>query len=86
MKSTTLIELSPQDIKCLMKDAITEHEKEKAVNVSLTKVFSFNQVAKKLGVSHSTVKKLVKEGILKTTADQRKIPAWAVNEYLQNMT
>jgi len=84
MKTTTSIELSPQDLKSLVKDAITELEKEKDNNEALTETFSFNQVKNKLRCSHSSVKRLVNEGVLKTTADQRKVPAWALNEYLQN--
>lgn len=82
MKTSTTIELSPEEIKLLMKQAINESEREKRNSQALTKTYSFNQVKNILGCSHTTVKKLVRDGVLKTTADQRKVPAWAVNEYL----
>lgn len=75
--------LSPHEVKKLMKEAIIEHEVEKSKQISLTKTYSFNQVKDMLGCSHSTVKKLVNEGVLETTADQRKIPQWAVENYLK---
>lgn len=84
MKSTTVIELTPQDLKNLMKEAIGEFENEKSENESLSTIYTFNKVRLILGCSHSTVKKLVNEGIIKTTSDQRRIPAKALEEYLQS--
>jgi excisionase family DNA binding protein len=84
MKSTTLIEMSPQDIKSLMIEAISEYESSKLKSDNQTKTLSINKTSKILGVSHTTVKKLVKNGILKTTADERRIPERAIDEYLQN--
>lgn len=84
MKTTTLIEITPDGLKSLVKQALNEHDKEKLNSQTSTKIYSFNQVKNILGCSHTTVKKLVKEGVLKTTADQRRIPAWAINEYLNS--
>ena len=83
MKSTTLIELSPSDIKNLMKEAIAEHEKEKSKVDAYAKTYSINQAKNILGRSHTKIKQLISEGLLDTTADQRRIPEWSINEYLQ---
>ncbi len=45
------------------------------------KLYSINNVAKKLGKAHSTVKKLVSAGIIKTTKSGL-ISENALNEYL----
>ena len=72
------------EIKRIFKEAIKEAENEKAKKADLTTIYSINQVAKMLHVSHTTVKGLISDGILKTTSDNRRVPAWSVNEYLQN--
>ena len=84
MKTTTHIELSPEEIKKIVKEAINEHDKEKMNLSASATIYSFNQVKNILGCSHATVKKMVREGVLKTTRDQRRVPAWALNEYLNN--
>ena len=43
--------------------------------------FSINQVAKKLGMAHSTIKKLVLNGIIKSTTNGR-ISREAIEDYL----
>lgn len=47
------------------------------------KLYTINQVAKKLGLSHSTVKRKVTAGIIQVTADSL-ISEGALNEYLAN--
>ncbi len=62
---------------------------DKAINKALKanmpkepeKLYTINQVAKKLGLAHSTIKKKVTAGIIKTTVDGH-IPESAINEYL----
>ncbi len=82
MKEITINEYSPQDIIGLVKQAIKELDKENAIRNS-DETFSINQVAKKLRISHTKAKNLIKDGSLKTTSDQRRIPLWALEEYLQ---
>jgi hypothetical protein len=46
------------------------------------KVYSINAVSKMIGKAHATVKKLVKAGYLKTTADGLILES-SISEYLQ---
>lgn len=64
-----------------IKLALSEFEKIKK-REEPEKVFTINQVAKKLGMSHSTVKKRIQEGIIKSSKDGR-IPQSSLTEYLQ---
>lgn len=57
-----------------------DREKEK---VQSEKLFTINQVARRLGRAHATIKKLVTEGILKSTPDGL-ISEKSINEYLKN--
>ena len=65
-----------------IKQVLTEYELEKKSN-NRQKVYSINRVAKKLGMSHTTVKKLVVNGVLRSTVDGR-IPEDALNDYLSS--
>ncbi len=76
-------ELTPEQFQSLVKDALkdfglrpTPVEKQ---------VFTINAVAKRLGMAHNTVKKLCRNGIIKTTKCGR-IPEDALSEYLENKT
>lgn len=48
------------------------------------KLYSINSIAKRLGVSHTTVKKLVFQGVIKATKDGKFISEESINEYLRN--
>ena len=73
-----MTELSEEKIKMLVKEALLEHEREKNSN----RTYTVNQVRKRLGVSHETLTKRIKSGLLKTTADGRLTEA-SINEYLR---
>ncbi len=75
---------SEPEMKQFLKEVLKEAEKERAEKTDLTKTFSINQTAKMLSVSFSTVKKLISAGTLKTTSDNRRVPARAIDEYLQD--
>ena len=47
------------------------------------RLFTINQVAKKLGMSHSTVKKLVRSGAIASTRNDR-ITEESINDFLKN--
>ncbi len=64
-------------VKAAVKQAIAEFENEKKSN----HIYYVNQVAKLLGKSHATIKKLCKNGLIKTTADGL-ITHDAIQEYL----
>ena len=61
-----------------------EAEEQKSSSVSEEKTLSINQVAKRLGRAHSTIKDMIKAAILKTTSDEKRIKETSLNEYLRN--
>lgn len=71
-----------QEIKNAVKMAILEIEAEKEKKKEFEKLYSINEVRLRLGKAHSTIKKLVKAGYIKTTKDGL-ISEAAINEYLQ---
>ncbi len=81
--STQIILTTPETIKEIILKALYEYETQKAEIKSQTKLFSINKVSKILGVSHTTVKKLVENETLKTTSDN-KISEKELNCYLSN--
>ena len=48
------------------------------------KLYSYNAIAKRLGISFTTVKNLVSQGLIKTTKDGKFISEKNINEYLKN--
>ena len=70
-----------EELKAIIKECLSEHEAETMDKVSEIKSFSINQVAKKLGRHHSTIKKLVKTGQMNATSDHR-ITSAEINRYL----
>ena len=65
------------DIKQAVKDALVEHDRLRDKD----KLYSINEIAKRLGCHHSTIKKKVLSGLIKTTKDGL-ISETAINEYL----
>ena len=65
-----------------IKSVFLEIEKEKKASLP-PKVYSINQVAKRLGLAHATVKKLVMNEVIKTTKSGL-ITENEVNNYLYN--
>jgi hypothetical protein len=72
--------LDPDKFSQLVRNAVKEGLKE-ANEDKIPKVYTINQVARKLGKAHATVKKMVERGYLKTTKDGL-IPETAIEEYL----
>lgn len=48
-----------------------------------TPTYTINQVAKRLSMAHNTIKKLVKAGVIKATANGR-ITEDAINDFLES--
>jgi IS30 family transposase len=61
-----------------------EAEAQKSSLVSDEKSLSINQVARRLGRAHGTIKKMIKAATLKTTSDEKRITETSLNEYLRN--
>lgn len=70
----------PSELKSLIKSALIEFDNEKNMDKGET-LWTVNQIAKRLGKAHATIKKLVKAGYIKTTKDGL-ISEAALNEYL----
>jgi hypothetical protein len=80
MTDSAVIVTSKGDIKEILKAAMFEIDKERESNRP-DKLFSINQVAKRLGRAHETINKLCKNGIIRTTKDGL-ITESAINDYL----
>lgn len=70
------------EIKNALKEAILELNEETARENRSDKLYTINEVRKRLGKAHTTIKNLVKNGYIKTTKDGL-ITEAALNEYLQ---
>ena len=75
-----IILTTEQELSNALKSVLIEHDKEKEA-MQPCKVYTINQVAKILGKAHATVKKLVKNGLIKCTRDGL-ISEKEINEYL----
>ncbi len=78
-----IILTTPEEIKEIILTALKEYDEIKTNRESETKLFTINKVAKILGVSHSTVKKLVENETINTTPDN-KITEKELNRYLSD--
>ena len=70
-----------ENLKSAVKLALQEFHSERA-SEGTDKVYTINQVSKKLGMSWSTINKLVDEGKLIATETKR-IPESAIREFLR---
>jgi predicted MarR family transcription regulator len=75
-----IILTTPEDLENTMYKVLNKFEKEKSKGKS-PRLYSINQVANKLHLAHATVKKLIRNELIKTTKDG-KITEDAINEYL----
>jgi excisionase family DNA binding protein len=80
MTSNVTILGEPSAIKTLIKEALTEHRVTQ-VDTDNIKLYSVNEVAKKLKMAHRTISKLVKNGTIRATKDGR-VTQDSLNEYL----
>ena len=80
MSETAIIVTQKENIKEILKAAMIEIEKEKEDNRP-DKLYTINQVAKRLGRAHETISKLVKRGVIRSTKDGL-ITESAINDYL----
>jgi len=75
-----IILTTKEELKQELRSVLLEFEKEKLAKEP-PKVYSINQVAKKLGLAHATVKKLVLNQVIKTTKSGL-ITEREINNYL----
>lgn len=69
-------------IRSVVKSAMKELNEETAKERQYDKLYTINQVRIRLGKSHKTIKNLVKDGIISSTASGL-ISEASINEYLQ---
>lgn len=82
MTGTIIIQVSKEDLKEALKESLIEFESEhKSKEIKLLTV---NQVARRLNKAHATIKKLIRQNYIKTTADGL-ITEQAINDYLNNV-
>ncbi len=74
------------ELKMALKAALVELNEEtateKAKAATADRLYTVNEVRKRLGKAHATIKKLVAKGMLKTTVDGL-ITEASINQYLQ---
>jgi len=70
-----------KDLKKLVKEAYAEFHQEAENKTRGERTYTINQVAKRLHMAHQTIGKLVKAGVIKSTASGR-ITEAAIEEYL----
>lgn len=83
----TIFNASKKEFKSILIEAMAEFEQNKLLELKEKKekeiLYTINEVAKRLRRGHSTIKKLVAQGILRTTPDGM-ISEKAINDYLSN--
>ena len=82
MQNEIMTFCSRDELKNIFIEGMREYEAQKAALIAIEQTFSINEVAKRLNRSHATIVKLIREGILVTTSDQRRVTAISVNNYL----
>lgn len=70
-------------IETALEKKLNEHSLEKSQAVG-EPLYYINQVAKILKKSHATVKKLIRNGLLRTTQDGKLIPQSSIEEFLKS--
>ncbi len=73
--------ITKEELKELLRDTLQEHEERKKKS-EIPRLYTINQVAKKLGKAHATIKKYVERGLLRTTKTGE-IPEDAIEELLE---
>ena len=76
----TILITSKKELAQTMREVLDEKERENLLKTK-TQSFTINQVAKNLGRAHTTIKRFVEAGILKTTLDGR-IPETEIERFL----
>jgi excisionase family DNA binding protein len=77
-----LIVIPESRLKELLQEVLLEHDSKKK-STQPEKLYTINQVRKRLGLSFETVKRMVEQGILPTTSDGHRIPESSVENYLK---
>lgn len=84
MNENNIIFTNSNELKKAFFEWHNEIEEQKSSSGSEEKSLSINQVAKRLGRAHNTIKKMIKADTLKTTSDEKRITEASFNAYLHN--
>jgi hypothetical protein len=76
----TIVITTEERLSSIIRNTLISFEKEKEAKMP-PKIFTVNQVAKKLGKAPGTIKKYVDKGIIRSTKNGL-IPEDAINEFL----
>jgi len=76
----SILVISKNELANTLNLVLDAREKQRAKKAEMTS-FSINQVAKRLGRAHATIKKYIDQGLLKTTKDGR-IPESEIEKLL----
>jgi response regulator of citrate/malate metabolism len=76
----TILITSKKELAQTIREVLDEKERENSMR-SKTQSFTINQIAKKLGRAHTTIKRFVEAGVLKTTLDGR-IPETELQRFI----
>lgn len=79
----SIILTTKEELKSEILSALTDFELQKKKNQP-SKLYTINQVSKKLGKAHTTIKKYVQAGIIRSTKNGL-IPEDAIDEYLKGI-
>lgn len=83
MKQDIFINVTPEELKALVKDAVKEATQEKTDKELMSRTYSINGTAKLLNRSFETIKKMIQSGKLPTIDNGKRITAHAINNYLK---
>lgn len=67
-----------KDMRATLKELLEERDQDKGVEL-----FTINQAAKFLNMAHTTVSKLVKDGHIEATQDNKRLTRQSINNYLK---
>jgi hypothetical protein len=78
----SVILTTPKEIEKIMLQTLEKFENLQKQKRDIQGTVSINKAAKIIGCSHATAVKLIRDGVIKTTSDQRRISLTELNRYL----
>ncbi len=82
MEQQIFISLTPDELINLIEQGVLRAQKKALEKENTIRTYSINKAAKALGRSHTTVKRLIEAGKIKTSASGQRITEQALNNYL----
>ena len=82
MEQQLFLSLTPEELINLVEQGVLRAQQKALIKESTIRTYSINKAAKVLGRSHTTVKRLIVEGKIKTSANGQRRSEQALNNYL----